>query len=464
MEINKTMFREYDIRGRIDKSDELNDRAIEAIGRGFATFLKRRGLKEAVVGHDARSYSKDVQELTVKALKESGIHVVEIGTVLVPIFYFAQYHLQKKGGVMITASHNPWGWSGLKHAYDYSTTFIPKDIRELYDIIEKEEFETGEGSVESFPNIIDAYRNDILNKVRITKPLKVLVDAGNGTAGPIVPDILRKAGCTVVEQYTTVSEKRDHDANPSTIGMIQAMAHGVKTHRVDIGLGFDDDGDRLGAVDEKGEVIWPDRILILLARNVLKKYPGGKVVFDVKSSEALVEDIRAHGGVPIFWKTGHSYIKAKAKEEDAVLAGERSGHIFFTKDHYGFDDAPFAALKLLEYLSHESKPVSTIMSELPHYISSPVWHAPCDDDKKYAVIEKLVLQLKEEYGDDRVLDINGARVYFNEGWGLVRASSNVPALVLVFEARSELGLKKIEAKFREKLIQFPEVGQEWTSG
>ena len=463
--LNRYMFREYDIRGRIDKEDELTPEAIDAIGRGFAVFLKKRGLHEAIVGHDARPYSKTVKDITVAALLESGINVIEIGEVLVPIFYFSQYHLQKKGGVMITASHNPWGWSGFKHAYDYSTTLVSDDVCELYGIVEKGEFITGKGGREVYNNIIADYKKDILARVKIARPLKVLVDTGNGTAGPIVPAILREAGCEVVEQYTDIQgENRHHDANPSTMGMLEAMAEGVKKNAVDIGLGFDDDGDRLGAVDEKGEVIWPDRILILLSRLLLKEESGAKIVFDVKSTEALPEDIKAHGGVPVMWKTGHSYIKAKAREIKADLAGERSGHIIYFHNYYGFDDALFAALKLLEYISSQNLSLSKIFSDVPRYFSSPVWHASCADAQKYAVVEKLTAEFKKEYGNDKVIDINGARVYIKDGWGLIRASSNVPALVLVFESKTEEGLKKIETIFREKLFNYHEVGQKWESG
>lgn len=458
------MFREYDIRGRIDKEDEFSDEAVDAIGRGFAVFLHRRGIKDAIVACDARPYNKKVKELTTQALRESGINVFDIGTVLVPIFYFSQYHLQKKGGVMVTASHNPWGWSGFKQSYDYSTTFLPKEMEEIYDIVTKGEWLKGEGAYTEVKGVIEAYAKDALSHVEIRRPLKVLVDAGNGTAGPIAPEILRAAGCSVVEQFTNVSEKRDHEANPSTLGMIQAMADGVRKHKADIGIGFDDDGDRMGAVDEKGQAIWPDRILMLLARPVLKKHPGAKIVFDVKCTQGLVDDITARGGVPILWKTGHSYIKQKMKEEKAPLAGERSGHIFFSEEHYGFDDGVFAALKLLEFLAHEEKLVSEIMAELPHYITSPVWHVPCSDEAKYRVVEDLTKQFKEEYGALRVIDINGARVYLESGWGLVRASSNVPALVVVFEAKTEHGVQRIESIFREKLSKFPEIGNEWTSG
>ena len=464
MKINPTIFREYDIRGRIDKEDELTDAAIDTISRAFAVFLKRRGITEAVVGQDARPYSTRVKDMTVQALLSSGIDVTEIGVVLAPIFYFSQYFFKKKGGVMITASHNPWGWSGFKHAYDYSTTFVPQDMQELQEIIEKNEFEKGSGRHEVYYNIADQYKKDLLKRVHFRRQLRVLVDTGNGTAGLFVPQILREAGCEVIEQYTGVSETRHHEANPSTLKMLDAMAEGMKKQAADIGLGFDDDGDRLGAMDEKGGVIWPDRILLLLARPILAKNPGAKVVFDVKCTEALIEDIKAHGGIPIMWKTGHSYIKAKAKEERAHLAGERSGHMYFLKEHYEFDDAIFAGLKLLEYLSNQSKPISALMAELPRYVSSPVWHAPCDDIKKYQVIQALTQELKKEYGDDRVIDINGARVYMEDGWGLVRASSNLPALVLVFEAKTEDGLKKIESVFRKKLSQFSEVSNEWVSG
>jgi len=458
------MFREYDIRGQIDQPNELTEEAIDAIGRGFAVFLHKRGIGDAIIGHDSRAHSAKVKDITVKALLESGINVIEIGQVLTPIFYFSQYELKKKGGVMITASHNPGKWSGFKHAYDYSVTLNPDDIKELYDAVTAGAFLRGNGAHETHEGIIEAYTRDILSRVKIAKRLRVLVDTANGTAGPIVPEMLRRAGCEVIEQYTNLSEERHHAANPSTLEMLEAMQEGARHHEVDIALGFDEDGDRLGVVSEKGEIVWSDQVLMLLSRPLLAAYPGAKIVFDVKCTQALFDEIPARGGVPVMWKTGHSYIKTKAKEVDAALAGERSGHFFFRKGHYGFDDAPFAALKLLEYLSHESKPLSQLVAELPRYFTSPVWHAPCADEKKYAVIEQLVREFKQEYGVDKVIDINGARVYLEDGWGLVRASSNIPMLVLVFEAKTGEGLKKIESAFREKLSHFPEVGSEWVSG
>lgn len=466
MKINPTIFREYDIRGQINEPDGLTPQAIEAIGKAFAVFLKRRNLTQAVVGHDARAHSKKVKDITVQALLTSGINVKEIGQVLTPIFYFAQYHFKERAGVMITASHNMGQWSGFKHAYDYSKTLLPDEVQEIKAIAEQEDFLPGQGKHEIYPtgDLVEAYTKDVLKNIKLSRSLKVVVDTANGTAGPIMPDILRRAGCEVFEQYNEVSEMRHHEANPSNLEMIEAMGAGVRRQHADLGLGFDEDGDRLGAVDDQGNAVWPDRILIFLARPILAAKPGAKIVFDVKSSEALINDIKAHGGVPVMWKTGHSYIKAKTKEVGALLAGERSGHIFFTQEHYGFDDAPYAALKFLEFLSKEKKTLAQLAAELPQYYTSPVWHVPCADTEKYKVIENLTQKFKKEYGAEKVIDINGARVYLEDGWGLVRASSNLPMLVLVFEAKTENGFKKIETIFRDKLSQFPEVGKEWSSG
>jgi len=234
MKINPTIFREYDIRGRIDRPDEFTDEAVDIIGRAFAVFLQRRGIREAIVAQDARPYSTRVKDITTKALVGSGIRVIEIGTVPVPVFYFSQYHLQKKGGVMITASHNPWGWSGFKHAYDYSTTFVPQDMRELEGIIAQGVFIQGEGRRETQEGIVEAYTKDALSRIRLERSLRVLVDAGNGTAGLFAPQILRRAGCEVIEQYTELSEHRHHEANPSNLGMLEAMTEGVRRERVDL--------------------------------------------------------------------------------------------------------------------------------------------------------------------------------------------------------------------------------------
>ena len=457
------MFREYDVRGRVD--EDLTEEAAYLIGRGFGTFLRRRGQEEAIVGYDGREYSPRLKDSLVRGMVESGFKVKDIGMVLTPILYFSQYYLKTKGAVMVTASHNPNGWGGFKMAYDYSTTLGPEEIRELYTIIESEDFLTGQGATEEIKDIIAAYKTDLLGRVKISRPLKVVIDAGNGTAGPIMPEILEAAGVKVVKQFCKLDFKfPHHEPNPSLVEAMEALAKRVKKEGADLGIGIDGDGDRLGMVDEKGKIIWPDQALILLARGVLTKQPGAKIVFDVKSTEALVEDIKAHGGEPIMWITGHSYIKAKGKEVGAALGGEKSGHIFYWQDYYGYDDAVFASLKLLEYLANEKESFSAIMKTIPQYVTSPSLQVACPDDKKYEVVEKLVKEFKAEYGKEKVIDINGARVLFGEGFGLVRASSNLPVLVMVFESKTKEGLEKIQNIFREKFKKYPEIGSEWKSG
>lgn len=459
--IKKTIFREYDLRGKVSE-DQLNRENCEIIGRGFGTLLSRKGVKKAVVGYDAREYSSWIKNSLIKGITSTGVDVVEIGQVLSPTAYFAQFHLDVKGLAMVTASHNPNGWSGFKLGYDKGSTLLPDDIKELYQIILDDDFVSGEGRVEEYGGIISDYTNELVEKVNLKKKIKVVVNAGNGTAGPITPKIIERAGCEVVEQYCDIDFSfPNHEPNPASTEMLEAMGEKVKEVGADIGIGFDGDGDRIGIVDEQGNIIWPDRFMILLVRQVLKEKPGSKIVFDVKCSKALIEEIEKNGGEPVMWKTGHSYIKQKAKAINAALAGERSGHIFYRHGYYGFDDASLAALKLLEYLSTQDQSLSEIMKGTPQYFTSPAWHAECDDEIKYEITDKLVKELKEEYGEDKVIDINGARVNFEDGWGLVRASSNLPQLVLVFESKTQKGLKKIEKLFREKLSKYPEVSEEW---
>jgi len=460
--LKKTMFREYDLRGR-ESDDELNDTSIYHIARGFAKILHDNGITETVVGHDARGTSESFHANAIKALIESGIHVIDIGTVTTPMSYWAQYYLKVKGLVMITASHNPVGWNGVKLGTDLSKTLLTDEIKELYAIIEKEDYVHGQGTVKK-EDIKEAYITDLLSRAKITKRIKVLINTGNGTAGMFAPELIKRAGCEVVEHFTNVDPTYpNYTANPDGTVMMEDTGKQTVTNSCDIGMAFDGDGDRLGLTDEKGNTIWPDRYIILLSRLVLSKKPGAKIVFDVKVSEALPEDIKAHGGEPIMWKTGHSYIKAKLAEEKAAMAGEMSGHIFFVEDFYGFDDGLFAALKMLEYLSTQDKPLSEIVASTPYYISTPTIQVKTTDEDKYDVVNQLVKEFKDE--GYKMLDINGARVYMEDGWGLVRASSNTPTLVLRFEAKTQEGLEKIQKVFKDKLDRFDVVSKDWdTSG
>lgn len=459
--LNRYIFREYDIRGR-ETEDELNVDSVRLISKSYATFLHKRGIKKTVLGHDNRKTSEEFYKITKEALLSSGINVIGVGTILTPMMYWAQYHFKTKGGVIISASHNPAGWNGFKLALGYSYTLNSDEIQEIRHGAEKENFKEGRGNFKE-DNIKDAYINDLVSRAKLHKKLKVLLNTGNATSGLFTPDLLTKFGCEVIEHNTNPDPSYpNYPPNPANVEMIEDTAKQTIKNKCDIGLAVDADGDRLGVVDEKGNVIWPDRWFILLSRLVLKKHPGAKIIFDVKVSEALPEDIKAHGGEPIMWITGHSYIKQKLHEEKAAAAGEMSGHIFFVDDFYGFDDANFAALKLLEYISSQDKPLSELIADTPYYLSTPAYHAEVPDDVKYKIVGKLTEEFKKE--GYRVIDINGARVYFDDhSWGLVRASSNLPALVIRFEAKTKEQLDKVEKIFRKKLEQFPEVKKEWDS-
>jgi phosphomannomutase/phosphoglucomutase len=449
--LQKTMFREYDIRGRESK-DELNEESMYHIGRGFAAMLRKRGVTKAIVGHDARATSERFYERAIAALIESGIDVVDIGTVTTPMSYWAQFHFNVEGLLMVTASHNPAGWNGVKLGTALGKTLLADEVQELLSIIGQETYETGRGKREA-EEVVEPYMEDLLSRVNIQKKFRILVNTGNGTAGLFAPKLLRKAGCEIVERYTDVDPSYPHyTANPDGTEMMSDTGAQTKLHGCDVGFAFDGDGDRLGLTDETGATVWPDRYIILLSRLVLDKKPGAKIVFDVKVSEALPEDIVAHGGMPVMCRTGHSYIKAKLAEERAALAGEMSGHIFFSQDFYGFDDAFFAALKLLEYLSREKDTLSALVANTPYYISTPTIQVISTDEKKYEIVEKLTAEFKAE--GYRVVDINGARVYTKDGWGLVRASSNTPTLVLRFESKDAAGLERLQAMFRRKLEKF----------
>ncbi|MEX0616402.1 MAG: phosphomannomutase/phosphoglucomutase [Candidatus Woykebacteria bacterium] len=458
--LNKYMFREYDIRGKESK-DELNRGTVSLIAKAYGTFLIKRGINDAVVGHDNRETSKEFYEASIEGLKSCGVNVIGIGMGLTPMMYWSQYHFKVKGGIMITASHNPAGWNGLKLAYGYSYTLIGDELSEILKTTESEDFATGVGKFRA-ENISDKYAYDILGKAELSKKLKIVVNTANATSSFFSPGLFKKFGCEVVEHNTNPDPNYpNYVPNPANVEMMEDTGKQVVKNKADVGIAIDADGDRLGVTDEKGQTIWPDRWLILLSRLVLEKHPGAKIIFDVKVSESLPEDIKAHGGVPIMWKTGHSYIKEKLHEEKASLAGEQSGHVFFVDDFYGFDDANFAALKLLEYISTQAEPLSKIVAETPYYVSTPAYHAKVADEVKYKIVDRLTDEFKSE--GYRVVDINGARVYLKGGWGLVRASSNLPALVLRFEAKNEDSLKEIENLFKEKLEKFSDVSKEWES-
>lgn len=460
----KSMFREYDVRGRV-ADDELNVEACELIVRGFAAFLRRRGIGRVVVGYDNRKDSPAFAAASIRALVASGIEVLDIGLAVSPGLYFAQYHLNCEGGVMVTASHNPDGWLGFKLAHGFSKTLGPVEIKELYEIIEGSQFVDGAGSVKAV-DIREAYLDAIVSRVKLNPAhpqMRIAIDSGNGAAGPFAWELFQRLGCMTFQLYCDPDDTYPHYfPNPSDLKARKRLKAMV-THpyiKSEIGLAFDGDGDRIGVLDENGENVWSDKVLLLLAVGLLEKKKGAKIVFDVKCTQAIPEEVSRLGGVPIMCKTGHSYVKAKLHEEGAALGGERSGHIFYAEGYYGFDDALFTAAKLLEFLSYQDEPVSKVLERLPAYITSPEIKTHCDDAAKYKVVDTLVEEFKAEYGD-RVIDINGARVVFDDGWGLVRASSNLPELVLIFEAKTEKRMREIRAIFREKLGKHAVISTVW---
>ncbi|MFC1936498.1 phosphomannomutase/phosphoglucomutase [Chloroflexota bacterium] len=465
--LTRTMFREYDIRGLVSE-EQINEFSVALISRAYGTMLVRRGIESTVVGYDLRTGSKELSEVAIEGLLATGVNVIAIGQVLTPIMYAAQYHFETKGGMMVTASHNPNGWLGFKLALGYSYTLGPDEIKELYDLTVSEEFSVGEGARRD-EDYIPIYAEDILGRIDIPRSVKVVVNAGNGTAGPIVPDILRRAGCEVVEFLTEPDLEYSHYfPNPSKVEMMEDTGQQTVKNQAEVGFAFDGDGDRLGVTDENGQAVWPDRFMAIIARQILEEYPGSPIIFDVKSSRALAEDIKAHGGEAVMWKTGHSYIKQKLHETKSPFAGEMSGHIFFGPPlYYGFDDAVFTALKMLEIIAKSEKTFSEMVAEVPTYISTPTLQVDCPDEKKYEIVAAIVQDFIDEDYDVVTFENNlklGGRLEFSNGWGLIRASSNLPVLVLRFEATSDAELEKIKALVKEKMDQYEEIGDKWESG
>ena len=458
----RAMFREYDLRGRVAE-EELSDDSVRLIANAFGRLLAARGMAGAVVGYDNRPASPGFKEAAVAGLTAAGIDVVDIGLTISPALYFSQHHLGVPAGLMVTASHNPSEWCGMKLAHGLSRTLGPAEMRELYALVTEGERSGDRAGTRTTADTRDAYLDRVTAGTTLARPLRVAVDCGNGGAGVFAYEALQRLGCLTFQLYCDPDDRYPHYfPNPSDLKARRRLRE-IVTHpyiRADAGLAFDGDGDRIGVMDERGADVWSDRVLILLARRLLREHPGATVVYDVKCTRGLEEEVRDGGGRPVMWKTGHSHIKAKLHELDAELAGERSGHIFYGAGFYGFDDALYAGVRLLEVLADHDGSLSGLVATTPPYLTSPEIAAHCRDDVKYGVVERLVAEFKAEYGD-RVIDINGARVDFGDGWGLVRASSNLPELVIIFEAKTEQRLREIRALFRARLDACPEIDPAW---
>jgi len=449
--INPNIFREYDIRGIAEK--DLTNETIELIGKAFGTFLGRKGLKKFTVGRDVRLSSERIKNALIKGINATGCDVIDIGEVPTPVLYFSIVHLNAGGGVMVTGSHNPIEFNGLKMSEGIASIY-GKDIQKLREIIKQNEFITGQGKVERI-NLVPVYIDTIKSKIKLDRKLKIVVDAGNGTAGAIAPQLWEDLGCEVIRLYCEPDGRfPNHLPDPTVPKYVKDLQQKVIETSADVGIGYDGDSDRIGTIDEKGRMIFADRLIALFSQDVLKKNPGAKIVFDVKCSQALPEYIEKYGGKALMWKTGHSLLKAKMKEEHSPFAGEMSGHIFFADDYFGFDDAIYASGRLLEIVSKSGKKLSELIDEIPYFISTPEIRVDCSDDTKFDVVADIAKSFKKQY---ETIDIDGARVLFGDGWGLVRASNTQPVLVLRFEAKTEQRLTEIKNIFKKKLREYPVV-------
>lgn len=449
--LNPNIFREYDIRG-IAETD-LTDENIELIGKAFGTYLGKKGFKKFVVGRDVRLSSERIQNALVRGITATGGDVINIGEVPTPALYFSIIHLSADGGVMVTGSHNPIEFNGLKMCEGIASIY-GEEIQNLKKIIEKKEFLSGKGTTKTM-DVVPDYVKTIKSKIKINKKLKIVIDAGNGTAGVIAPKLWEDLGCEVIRLYCEPDGRfPNHLPDPTVPKYVVDLKKLVLKNNADMGIGYDGDSDRIGIIDDKGRIIYADRLIALFSRDVLKRRPGATIVFDVKCSQALPEYIEKYGGKPLMWKTGHSLLKAKMKEEGSPFAGEMSGHIFFGDDYFGFDDAIYASGRMLEIVAKSNKKLSDLADEVPHFFSTPEIRVECADDTKFEVVANLVKSFKKEY---KVIDIDGARVLFGDGWGLVRASNTQPVLVLRFEAKTEVRLDEIKNLFNKKLSEYPAV-------
>ncbi len=446
MKINPQIYREYDIRGVVDK--DLTPAIVKKLGQGFGTYMVQHNKLNLVVGRDGRLSSKSFAEALIEGLLSTGCHVTDIGLCPTPVYYFSIFHLDKDGGMVVTGSHNPPEFNGFKVSVGKSTIF-GEEIQSLGRLIEKEKFTSGKGSFRR-EEIIRPYQDYIKKNIRLEKPLRVVIDAGNGTAGALAGPLLKDLGCELEELYCEVDGRfPNHFPDPTIPGNLKDLIDRVKKTRADVGIGYDGDADRIGVVDDQGNILWGDQLMILFSREILKAGKGATFVAEVKCSQNLFNDIESHGGKAIMWRTGHSLIKEKMREEKAALGGEMSGHLFFADRYLGYDDAIYASCRLIELLSKTDQKLSDLISDVPKTFITPEIRMDCPDEIKFKVVDIVKEALKKEHP---VIDVDGARVKFEDGWGLVRASNTQPVLVLRFEALTQVRLNEIR-DFVERKVQ-----------
>jgi phosphomannomutase / phosphoglucomutase len=451
--LNPHIFRAYDVRGRI--GDDINPEAFRQIGRAYGTLVRRRGGRVIAAGQDNRLSSGDLKAGFVHGARAAGLDVVDIGVVTTPILYFATAHWKLDGGANITGSHNPIEYNGVKMVHAAAAPLTEEAIQELRRLVETGDLEAGDGRLTSRSPRED-YFTTLAGLVSLPRRLTIVADAGNGVAGQYGPELLRRVGCDIIEQHCESDGRFPyHLPDPEDPDNVVDLQERVVEVGADLGLAWDGDADRVGVVDERGRRHEADLILVLLARDLLRRKPGAKVVFDVKSSQSLIDEVRRLGGVPVMWKTGHSHLKRKMREDGILLGGEVSGHMFFAENYYGVDDGILAACKIAEIAARHDGPVSRLFDSVPHLHATPELKAPCPDAEKFKVIAALARDLRQRY---ETIDIDGARVLFpGGGWGLVRASNTNPYLTLRFEAKTEREIETMKRVIYDALRPYASV-------
>jgi len=452
-ELNPRIFREYDIRGLV--GEDLTQKNVYRLGLAYGTFLVGRGVKQAVVGRDCRLSSFAYSQAITDALVATGIDVLDIGMVTAPVFYFARLKHGIEGGVMVTGSHNPPEFNGFKLAGGPDTLY-GEAIQDIRRIADTGEFASGDGAVGN-QDPVPAYVQDIAGRISLgPRKVRAVVDAGNGASGPVVRKVFEAVGASFEEMYFEPDGRfPHHHPDPTQKENIEDLAKRVVDVEADLGIAFDGDGDRIGVVDSTGRPVWGDELQTVFWREILEKHPGALALIEVKCSESLVETVKRLGGRTEFTRTGHSLIKARMREAGALFAGEMSGHMFFRDEHYGYDDAVYAAARLLRLLSNADRGMRALLEDVPKYCSTPEVRVDCPDEDKFGVVREISGKLSRT---NQVITVDGARVLFPGGWGLLRASNTQPALVLRAEARTPGELGDIKRVFEKLLGGFPSVG------
>lgn len=450
--LDPSIFKAYDIRGIVDKT--LTEEAVYWIGRALGAEAEARGEQHIYVARDGRLSGPRLIDALSRGLTEAGRDVTDLGMVPTPVLYYAAYELGSGSGIMITGSHNPPEYNGLKMVLG-GTTLSGEDIQALHQRIERSDFSEGQGT-RATADVVAQYIARISRDVKLARPMKVIIDCGNGVAGVVAPQLLRKLGCEVIELFCEVDGNfPHHHPDPSKPENLLDLKQALASQHADIGLAFDGDGDRLGVVTPTGSVIWADRQMMLYAQDVLSRNPGAEIIYDIKCTTNLHKIIEQAGGKATMWKTGHSFVKAKLKQSGAALAGEMSGHIFFKERWYGFDDATYTASRLLEILAKDVRPADDIFNALPDSINTPELNMDTAEGENHPLVDKLIQTA--DFPNAKITTIDGLRVDFEDGFGLVRASNTTPCLVFRFEATNENGLRRIQDDFRKLLkTQIPD--------